>query len=555
MTDPAKRRVSLVLGLPGSGVEAAAEALRRAGVAASPQPAALQPLERLAQRLASGLGISAPDPGPLAMVGRTIASSAALIDEELDASFQDRAVKLLRAAVGPGEVTLLASSTMLLLPRFWLRALAAADVGAQIVLVDRNPLALAGGEPAEVARTIRRTVFAWHYLTIRLLAEAPDAFVVAARALLEEGPIDPRLGPAAGARWSARGLAPHRRDEADLAVAPVASEQAGALALLLADWNALPSPVRHERALELAARLNEAMAVTGVARVPARRIAVTSKPRTAETASAPVTRRALGPEATAAEPAAREPAAPRRPLILHYHIFKNAGTSVDRMLKANFGAAWAEQEFDGPLRQRREEVRAFLAAHPDLDAFSSHTAMLPEPVLDDRQIVPVIFMRHPLLRLRSAYSFERTQVAETRGAVLAKSTDLRGYVEALLEDPKLRQARNFQAFRFAAGTPGTPADERARALETLERLAFVGLVEAYDASIERLGEVIRPFFPSFAPMVLHENATAKDDQPIEAKLDALQDELGPALYQRLMVENDLDLELFAWVRKRYPSAR
>jgi hypothetical protein len=34
-----------------------------------------------------------------------------------------------------------------------------------------------------------------------------------------------------------------------------------------------------------------------------------------------------------------------RTIILHYHLLKNAGTSVDPILKRNFGDKWATREF------------------------------------------------------------------------------------------------------------------------------------------------------------------------------------------------------------------
>jgi hypothetical protein len=529
------RQLLLMLGLPGEGMSAAARALRDAAAGVPAPAGTLPPLNQFANRLASGLGLSAENPGPLALAGRTIGASATVIDEDLEASHLDRAATLLRAAVPPGRVTVLVVPAMLLLPRFWLRALAHAEIRTQVVLVDRNPLALAAGEPAVAARTVRRTIFAWHYLTVQLLAAAPDALVLPVRALVDGAPIDRQLGPAAGARWSAPDIRSHPRDDADLAMAPIASGQAGELAALLTGWNTLTPDARHEITRSLAARLDDAMAVTGIAQPPARRIALTGRPRAA--------------------PPARTASAPLRPLLVHYHIFKNAGTSVDRMLKASFGDAWLEQEFTGPLRQRQEQLRTLLAERPDLTAFSSHTAMLPEPEVPGRLIVPVIFMRHPLLRLRSAYSFERKQVAETRGAILAKSTDLRGYIEALLADPAVRQARNFQAFRFAAGTPGRPAEERARALDTIARLPFVGLVEAYDESIGRLGRLVQPLLPDFKPVALHENATAeKDDIPLASRLSRLREEVGDSLYQRLEEENGWDLELFDTIRQRYASA-
>jgi hypothetical protein len=43
-------------------------------------------------------------------------------------------------------------------------------------------------------------------------------------------------------------------------------------------------------------------------------------------------------------------------VILHYHLFKYARTSLDEVLQWNFGSAWDEQEFPIP---RDTEVADF----------------------------------------------------------------------------------------------------------------------------------------------------------------------------------------------------
>ena len=35
-----------------------------------------------------------------------------------------------------------------------------------------------------------------------------------------------------------------------------------------------------------------------------------------------------------------------RTIILHYHLFKNAGTSIDAILKDNFDEKWVTREFE-----------------------------------------------------------------------------------------------------------------------------------------------------------------------------------------------------------------
>ena len=69
--------------------------------------------------------------------------------------------------------------------------------------------------------------------------------------------------------------------------------------------------------------------------------------------------------------------AARRPIIIHYHFFKNAGTSVDAVLQRNFGAGWASREY--PPRSTSDVARDFLAANPHIVALSSHTLPLPPP--------------------------------------------------------------------------------------------------------------------------------------------------------------------------------
>ncbi len=38
-------------------------------------------------------------------------------------------------------------------------------------------------------------------------------------------------------------------------------------------------------------------------------------------------------------------------IVAHYHLFKNAGTSVDAILAKNFGSNWSKIEFDRELEQ------------------------------------------------------------------------------------------------------------------------------------------------------------------------------------------------------------
>lgn len=213
-----------------------------------------------------------------------------------------------------------------------------------------------------------------------------------------------------------------------------------------------------------------------------------------------------------------------RTVILHYHLFKNAGTSLDRILRENFKDGWVTSEFPVKGDDNSRDVAQWIATHPDAVAFSTHTAMGPIPQVDDTRIVSVMLLRDPVARIRSAYRFEREQQADTWGAELAKSHDLEGYVQARLDWPGDRQCRNFQTHRLASLVPGD-APELTRAIEAMSRLSVIGLVEEFDATLAQMTRKLRPAFPDFEAQSVRANTTTPTpetemDHRVNAVLEA-----------------------------------
>ncbi len=96
----------------------------------------------------------------------------------------------------------------------------------------------------------------------------------------------------------------------------------------------------------------------------------------------------------------------KRKVIVHNHVFKNAGTSDDHMLKDSLGERWVEWDTPNPGGKiSPAELETFILDHPDIVAVSSDQAMppLPDQHLD---IYPIVFLRHPVDRAYSAYLFE-----------------------------------------------------------------------------------------------------------------------------------------------------
>ena len=87
-------------------------------------------------------------------------------------------------------------------------------------------------------------------------------------------------------------------------------------------------------------------------------------------------------------------------LILHYHIFKNAGTTVENLLQKSFPLSFARFEGDGRDAQlSAAELLEFVREHPELQAISSHHLRYPRPSAPGFVFFDLLFLRDPIDRL------------------------------------------------------------------------------------------------------------------------------------------------------------
>ncbi|WP_090571111.1 sulfotransferase family 2 domain-containing protein [Nitrosomonas sp. Nm33] len=244
-----------------------------------------------------------------------------------------------------------------------------------------------------------------------------------------------------------------------------------------------------------------------------------------------------------------------RNIIFHYHFFKNAGTSVDALLKSNFPEQWVTREFTGGNHAINvSQVEDWIRQEPNAIAFSSHTAALPPPELKGIKILPVLFVRHPIDRIASAYSFERKQGGDSFGAVLARNTTLQGYIEVRLSLKHDRQCRNFHVSRLSQMFKGEDSDEIALALRALEVLPFVGIVDKFDQSMEEMAKWLSSYFLDFHATPMARNVTRDLSIPLNQRLDQIKTEIGEDCYTKLLEANAGDIAVYnASFQKRVVS--
>jgi len=245
-----------------------------------------------------------------------------------------------------------------------------------------------------------------------------------------------------------------------------------------------------------------------------------------------------------------------RHVIVHAHIFKNAGTTFDFSLGRNFGEGFVDhREDDEFLKGRNDYLLDYLASNVQARALSSHSLHFRIQGNDRLQLHPVYFLRHPLARVWSVYRFEKQQTGtNTAGARRAKEMDLNAYVDWYLQEGSPATIRNVHTI-FLSGegpSPDNMDNKYAVAAAYLADLqADFGIVERYSDSMLVLEETLRDYFPDLDLAYIRRNVSAENPgQPVGESVEALLDKLEPDVALRLHELNEFDLSLYQQANAR-----
>jgi hypothetical protein len=177
---------------------------------------------------------------------------------------------------------------------------------------------------------------------------------------------------------------------------------------------------------------------------------------------------------------------PIRYVIVHFHIFKNGGSTIESILHREFSQQFAT--IHGPnagATLDSIDLAEFLECHPQIAALSSHHLRYPR--LSARHIVIFdwCFLRHPLDRLQSLYLYLAHLDSTDLLCQRARRSTAAEFLEYLL-DVAPHQVSDVQVTQLArAGAFTRPANERdlEKAVAIVRQMAVPGLVEAFDESL------------------------------------------------------------------------
>ena len=240
-------------------------------------------------------------------------------------------------------------------------------------------------------------------------------------------------------------------------------------------------------------------------------------------------------------------------VLLHCHIFKNAGTTIDGALQRSFGSGFIDHRDDDKMAAGgMPYLDRLFTQYGEVVAVSSHQMPFdPDYTSDIRSIWYLVMLRDPIARALSVYRYERIQPGRISiGARLSKRMSIRDYFSWRIGHDAPPAIRNHHV-RFLTNTwsPDFHPEntELQKALSnTAQSRVLVGIVEKFDESMVMFERKLAGQFPQLDLAYVKRNTNSR---PPEGARAYLRRELGDDLFNGLLEENSLDMRLFAETEK------
>lgn len=239
-------------------------------------------------------------------------------------------------------------------------------------------------------------------------------------------------------------------------------------------------------------------------------------------------------------------------VLLHYHILKNAGTTVEEILYQNFRERLLR--FDIPDRDEQvtnSHLLSLLDTHPNVSAVSSHQIYYPVPQAPGFIFFPLCFLREPLDRIRSIYDYFRDKPSEGDPvSELALRVGLGDFTAHLVEHYPW-MVNDVQVNLLSNGL----INDQPKGLEDLERAtermletSFLGVVDCFNKSLIAGQHSLRTVFPNLDCGRAPVNVSGGMGSTIDARIEKFRQACDPRIWAELVRMNQMDQELLKRAR-------
>ena len=239
-----------------------------------------------------------------------------------------------------------------------------------------------------------------------------------------------------------------------------------------------------------------------------------------------------------------------RNVIIHYHIFKNAGTTLASALARNFEKEFAS--IDSSHYNRRlwpQDLIRYLEANPQVAAISSHHLRPPAPTMPGVNFHELLLLRHPLDRIRSMCDFYRR--AEVNSDLLteqAKRLPLPAFAKFVIDNmPNVLADAQLNLVANGGARIPNPEDLD-RATPIITTIQGVGVVEEMDIFAVVAEHSLCRMFPQLDLSHNRENVSRGRAHHLNSRLRSFSLACGQTIYEKLVSLNRLDAKLVELAR-------
>ncbi len=254
----------------------------------------------------------------------------------------------------------------------------------------------------------------------------------------------------------------------------------------------------------------------------------------------------------------------KKPVLLHFHIFKNAGNTIQWIFEKNFSSDVVRIDIENGKFMSQKFVLNYLKNHPKLKFFSSHQIRFPLPESNIFQFIPILFLRHPLDRIYSIYNFNRTRPLDWIYSIYnfnrirplknrisiekAKSLNFNEFVEWLLR--KTNDISNLQT-RFVSNRMDEELNDNdfQIAKNRLKNCTILGIVDRFDESLVSSLPLLSKWYKNLKMTYESQNFTKNRNENFEERLEEIKSKLKDGVINEFYENNDFDFQLYSLANK------
>lgn len=233
-------------------------------------------------------------------------------------------------------------------------------------------------------------------------------------------------------------------------------------------------------------------------------------------------------------------------ILLHYHILKNAGTTVENILDRSFGHRYCpidEQERDAHFPNA--SLLSLISRNPHLKAVSSHQIRYPVPTVPGIIFFDLCILRDPIDRIRSMYDYFRKKPAGGDPVCeYANSLPLGEFIARLIAEMPW-YVNDVQVNLLSNGIVNDcpRKEDLDRAIARMMMISFPGVVDCFTESLVAGQYFLQPIFPELDCAVAAFNVSGELGSTLAERAAGVAKACGKRVFDELLSLNALDFAL------------